>query len=416
MIHMDFSQDILTTIHNLTPTRGEHARTLVRANVADRPSALLLPMVYDEMERPALTGIREGLKTVDYLNEIVVPLTCRNEEEYQRVVDFFSVLKTPTTVIWCESPRVKEVLADLESDGIYLEGMSGKGLAVWMGAGVASINNYALAIHDADIEQYDPDILAHLLLPLVVKDLDFYFAKGYYARLSEDRLYGRAVRLFLWPFLEALQVVTGHASPTLRYFRSFRYPLSGEMGMTTDLMLNMRMPTDWGLELGLLGEVYRNASLKRIAQVDLGFYSHKHKAVGNDINEGLLRMVRDLTTTILRVLTESEGTQISEATLTSLRVVYRRLAQDNIRKYYADSMANGLVYDRHTEEATIDAFANVITEAGRNYLLSPGKEQIPDWLRCLSAEPKLAHRLQPPVSMQPKRRSALREAAIRDAE
>ncbi|HWG90163.1 MAG TPA: glucosyl-3-phosphoglycerate synthase [Candidatus Thermoplasmatota archaeon] len=413
---MDFSQETLTTIHALNPRRGDHVRSLVKEAVADRPAALVLPMLYSEMERPALSGIRDALKGVDYLNEIVVPLTAKDEDEYRRVVDFFSVLKTPTTVVWCESPSVQEALKGLEGDGIHLDGLAGKGLAVWIGGGVASLNNYAIAMHDADIEEYDPDILAHLLFPIVRKEMDFYFSKGYYARLSDDRLYGRAVRLFLWPFLDALQVVTGHHSQTLRYFRSFRYPLSGEMALTTDLFVNMRMPTDWGLELGLLGEVYRNASMKRISQVDLGFYSHKHKTVGSNPNEGLQRMVGDLTTTILRVLTENEGTQITEGTLTSLRVTYRRHAQDHIRKYFADALANGLAYDRHTEEAAIDAFARVITEAGRNYLASPGREQIPDWLRCLSADPKLPNKLLPPTKAPRKRRSAVREAALQDAE
>ena len=33
--------------------------------------------------------------------------------------------------------------------------------------------------------------------------------------------------------------------------------------------MNLRIPCDWGLEIGLLSEVYRNVRTSKIAQVDL---------------------------------------------------------------------------------------------------------------------------------------------------
>jgi glucosyl-3-phosphoglycerate synthase len=175
-------------------------------------------------------------------------------------------------------------------------------------------------------------------------------------------------------------------SEFLAYLRAFRYPLSGEFALSSDLAMNVRIPTDWGLEMSMLSEVYRNASMKRVCQVDLGTYSHKHRDVGSDSSSGLLRMVRDIVITTLRTYTETEGFVATPENLLALRVQYRRAAQEYVRKYFVDAVVNGINYERHHEEATIESFAEVIAEAGQTYLQDPARHQIPDWLRILSAK------------------------------
>ncbi|MGF3522294.1 MAG: glucosyl-3-phosphoglycerate synthase, partial [Candidatus Bathyarchaeia archaeon] len=139
------------------------------------------------------------------------------------------------------------------------------------------------------------------------------------------------------PLLAALQKKLSHKSTFIRYIQSFRYPLSGEIAIYSDLALNLRIPADWGLEMGTLAELYRNVSNKRICEVDLGFFDHKHKAVSP--NE-LLKTAEDSFITLLRTLTETEGINVSEAFLLSLQVTYRRFAQDRVRQYHADAMCN----------------------------------------------------------------------------
>ena len=53
--------------------------------------------------------------------------------------------------------------------------------------------------------------------------------------------------------------------------------------------MNLRIPSDWGLEVGLLSEVYRHVAPSRIAQVDLGLFDHKHKELGQQPGEVLNR-------------------------------------------------------------------------------------------------------------------------------
>lgn len=389
---MDLYQHGPTTLHDLQPERRGHARALVARHVRDRPAALVLPMLFDEMERPALLGIRQGLAKADFLQEVVVALTAEEESQVARVRDFFRDLPVRVTVAWCEGPEVREALQRLADRGFDLRDFRGKGLAVWLGLGIASESSYAVAVHDADIDAYDPKFVHRLLLPIVVPEMDFFFAKGYYARLTQERMYGRVTRLFVWPFLDALTVALQRHSPLLAYLRAFRYPLSGEMAMTGDLARNIRVPTDWGLEVGILGEVYRNASPKRVCQVDLGLYNHKHKDVGRDRSEGLQRMAFDVATTVLRLLAAHEGARVGEEMLTTLQVAYRREAQDAIRKYHMDALANGLRYDRHEEELVVERLEPIIRDAGRHFMREPNSQLIGEWLRALAADPEAPRR------------------------
>ena len=415
---MDFFQHGPTTLHDLQPERRGHARNLVERATRDRPAAVVLPMLYAEMTRPPLAGIRQGLAKARYLHELVVPLTADDEEQVAEVRRFFRDMPYPVHVLWCEGPEVMDVLTRLRDRGLDLTGFSGKGLAMWLGFGAASEGNYAIVAHDADIERYDPKIVHRMLLPLVVEEMDFFFAKGYYARLTDERLFGRAVRLFVWPFLDALQVVLPQRSQLVSYLRSFRYPLSGEMAITSDLARNVRVPTDWGLELGVLGEVYRNASPKRICQVDLGLYSHKHKAVGGTVSEGLQKMVMDLATTIYRLLAATEGVVIQPALLTTLRMAYRREAQDAIRKYAADALVNGLHYVRHEEEIVVERFERLVAEAGLQFMEQPMSDQISEWLRAISADPEAPRglRRQGTRTLTVKEAHELREAGLQSAD
>lgn len=408
---MDFYQNGPTTLHDLQPERRGHARSIVARNATRRPAALLLPMLYSEMERPALLGIRQGLQRADFLHEVIVALTAKDEAEVEAVRRFFRGTPVPVNVLWCEGPEVTETLARLADRGFDLRHCSGKGFAVWLGLGAASADNYAMVVHDADIEHYDPKVIHRLLLPLLVPEMDFFFAKGYYARLTAERMFGRVTRLFLWPFLDALQVGLPTPSPLLRYLRSFRYPLSGEMAFTADLARNLRIPTDWGLELGILGEVYRNVSPKRVCQVDLGLYSHKHKEVGLDRGEGLQRMSLDIATTVFRLLAANEGVRVTPDFLTTLRVAYRREAQDLVRRYHMDSLANGLMYDRHAEEVVVETLEPLIEEAGRQFARAPSADLIGEWLRAISADPEAPARLHGRRLIPESAERSLRDAA-----
>ena len=64
------------------------------------------------------------------------------------------------------------------------------------------------------------------------------------------------------------------------------------------------MAGDWGLEIGVLAEVYRNCALRRICQADIAdAYDHKHQALSDHNSDaGLLKMCVNITKSLFRNL------------------------------------------------------------------------------------------------------------------
>ena len=390
---MDYKQELIATIHDLGCDLEFLETRLVQLSETTS-TAVLIPALYEELERPALALIREHLRQCQFVKHIVVCLFAKTHEQYARAVEFFSELPQDTLIIWENGPRVTSILERLQDRGLDVLTFKGKGRAVWLGLGVASLTAEAIALHDADITTYDRSYPLKLLFPLLEKEFGIAFNKAYYARVgsSPRSLHGRVVRLFVTPLLVALTELFGYRD-YLRYLSAYRYPLSGEFALTSDLALNIRIPGNWGLEVGLLSEVYRNVAQKRIAQVDLGFFDHKHQPLGKTSDEGLQKMCRDILRSILRTLTETEPVVVSMDLINALRVKFRREAQDFTRQYFLDARFNGLLYDRHQEEVTIELFEKVILQAGGQYFLNPAGAQIPDWTRALAVMPDLREQL-----------------------
>jgi len=192
----------------------------------------------------------------------------------------------------------------------------------------------------------------------------------------------------------------GH-HPFLVYLDSFRYPLAGEFSMLADLARVNRIPGDWGLEIGVLAEIYRNVSVKRVCQADLSEnYEHKHQALSSeDPSAGLLKMAIDIGKSLLRNLA-TEGLVFDAAFFNTLRTAYQRAAQDAIKKYEDDATINGLVFDRHAERLAVDAFIRGIRIAAEEFVQDPlGIPLITNWNRVVSAVPKFFEMLENAVDV-----------------
>ena len=190
---------------------------------------------------------------------------------------FFAGFPRPVTFLWIDSPRVQSLFRLLEHHGLSA-GEDGKGRSCWLSYGylLATGDCDVIALHDCDIRNYERQFLARLCYPVVNPNLDFEFCKAYYARVT-DRMHGRVTRLFMTPLIRAISGMAPN-TPLLDFLDSFRYPLAGEFAMKANLARVNRIPGDWGLEVGVLAEVYRNCSPSRICQVDLADnYDHKHQ-------------------------------------------------------------------------------------------------------------------------------------------
>jgi glucosyl-3-phosphoglycerate synthase len=390
---MDFKQERIATLHDFNIDKKKLIKS-VSESASIRPVTVIMPMLYREINGTSLINIKKGLNKCTYLKEIVIPLAAKNEKEFSHVKRFFSDLKIPHLIMWCNGPKIEKLLNELNSDGINLLSYFGKGRDVWLALGIATLRSYAIALHDADIMIYDEMIPTKLLYPIVEPELDFKFNKGYYVRVNTEKniMYGRVFRLFLYPLILALKEQTDYELEFVNYLNSFRYPISGEFALTSDLALDVDIPGNWGIEIGVMAEMYRNVKLKRICQTDLGFYDHKHQNIGN-VDKGLIKMSNDILETLLRILIEEDNFQVSIEFLISLRVLYQRNAQDCIRKYHADAHFNNINYDRHSEENMVEKFSEQIMIAGSNYINKPVGTRIPDWLRTISANNKIRENL-----------------------
>lgn len=386
---MDIDQRKIANIHNFYSDFDELSNKLL-ALKEKVPSGLIIPVFGSDIKNPSLHKIISEINQCTYLSKVFVALSA-TPEDHEEALKCCSSFKVPCEVIWCNKPEVLVVFEELKAKGLDVTQQWGKGKDVWIAMGIASLELSAFAVHDADIISYNKLLPTKMLYPIIEPKLDFFCSKGYYARINPDtrKLYGRIHRLFINPVLEILQEKL-HYSKFLTYLQSFSYPLAGEIALYSDLATHLRVPSDWGLELGLLSEIYRNASYGRICQVDLGFYDHRHKEFQQN---GLLKTAEDSLITLLRTLTETENVDISESFLTSLLVAYRRLAQDKIRQYHADATCNRLVFDRHEEEANMDALCSVIMSGGKKYLENPVRAQLPDWLRAMAAMPNIREKL-----------------------
>ena len=116
---------------------------------------------------------------------------------------FFDGFDVPVSFLLVDHPRVDAFLGRLGRAG-FATGQAGKGRTCWLGAGylLAHGDCDIVAFHDCDIRNYSREMLARLCAPLAHPELDFEFAKGYYARVN-GQLFGRVTRLFVTPLVQA---------------------------------------------------------------------------------------------------------------------------------------------------------------------------------------------------------------------
>ncbi len=386
---MDFYQpDTIATLHCLGKVDIEVLEGELAQYSRRRPIALVLPALFSDLESAAMKGIFEELSRVGYVSQIVCTLAQADERQFKKARRMFTDLPHETKVIWNDGKRLQSIYHLLEENGISAGG-DGKGRSAWMAYGyvLASGRCSIIALHDCDIVTYSRILLARLCYPTVNPNLDYEFCKGYYARVT-DRMHGRVTRIFVIPLIRALKSVFG-PKHFLDYLDNFRYPLAGEFSMSADLARINRIPGDWGLEVGVLAEVYRNCATRRICQVDLcENYEHKHQPLSpEDPGTGLMKMAVDIAKTIFRNMAE-EGAVFSEANFKTLCASYLKLAREMTKKYSDDSAINGLNFDLHLEGSTIEAFTNALEMASEAYMEDPlGRPMIPNWNRVTSAIP-----------------------------
>lgn len=364
----DFHQGgAIATIHrlgNADPAPLE--RTLERLTAA-RPLALILPCHARDLHSEALKGIIRELASARFVNHVILGLDGADHTARDDAASMLDRLPMPTTLLWNDGPAVKAIVGRLAGAGIDF-GPAGKGrnMRLCLGAFLHRTNAACAAIHDCDIVDYRLPMLARLCLPVIDTEMGFEVSKGFSARFT-DRLNGRVMRLLVTPLLRAMETLPDFSSK-LGGLQSLRYPVSGEVCLDRRVAAASRFPPDWGVEAGMMADVFRICDPSRICQVDFAeTYDHKHQSLSEtDPAEGLNKMAFDVSLCLLRHLAPP-----NHHAAAALVKRYTGTARAMLRFYMADARTNLLAYDRELETHTIAVFARCLRRALAERRASP---------------------------------------------
>jgi glucosyl-3-phosphoglycerate synthase len=149
---------------------------------------------------------------------------------------------------------------------------SGKGVALWKSQFITSGD--ILIFIDSDIIDFDERFICGLLGPLLMYQ-EYDFVKAFYKRplLLGSGVYenqgGRVTEILVRPLLSAF----------IPELACFNQPLAGEYAIRRSLLETLPVFSGYGVEIGLLMDIYFSQGLSRVAQVDMGQRWHRNRTV-----------------------------------------------------------------------------------------------------------------------------------------
>ncbi|HAJ79345.1 MAG TPA: glucosyl-3-phosphoglycerate synthase [Fibrobacteres bacterium] len=186
-----------------------------------------------------------------------------------------------------------------EVAGAIEKNISGKGAALWESLFYAT-GDIVVCI-DADIINFSTKFIYGLIGPFLENN-DIIFAKAYYDRPLKignnvlENYGGRVTEILVRPLLSAF-------TPELA--KIFQ-PLSGEYAFLREPVENIPFSSGYGVEIGLIFDLYEKYGLNRFAQVDMGVRYHRNRPVSE-----LGKMSFGILQTILRKLEKKNALTIN---------------------------------------------------------------------------------------------------------
>ena len=309
---------------------NSHLEAEVRASA--KKIVVVVPCSIRHYSLRTIHNLLNQLKTVPFLHEVIVILNGKNTELEHYNSDLFSSIE----------PRSILINALSATHG-------GKGFALKIGFDYVYKhyqNNAILVTLDADLQSFTVDYLLKLVYPIAV--FEGHFNKGYYARFSHSKLDGRLTRLVVFPLLYAIQA-QHPSNELLQWLLAFRYPLSGDVGFSSQLIPQFNLADDWAYDLSLLTSVYHKKQGLEIYQTELSDnYEHLHRSIEKNGELGLMGVARDIVDYLAALHPLDKNRLI---------VDYQILAKQYCEKYQKLALFNGLFYVKEIEE---DLIAQII--------------------------------------------------------
>jgi len=159
----------------------------------------------------------------------------------------------------------------VRTSGVFPElgAVAGKGDNLWRG--LTAARGEIVCFVDADSADFGPHFIHRLVEPL--REPGVAYVKGFYRRPWRE---GDEVKP-----TGGGRVTTLMARPLLRRFYPelawLQQPLAGEMAARRSLFESVPFTTGYGLEIGLLIDIYRRVGAAAIRQVDLHSRQNRHR-------------------------------------------------------------------------------------------------------------------------------------------
>jgi len=309
-----FQSNQLTTLQRLRP----NPQLEEEVTQTQRKIVVVVPCLASHYKPEILRKLLECITTVSCISEIVVVLNgSAGELESQDSYLAQSVAQDtlPIKILLCEG--------------------LGKGRAMKTGFDYVyrRYNSTVIVVtFDADFQSFSKEYLFRLVYPIAV--LGGQANKGYYARFSSTTLNGRLTRLLVFPMLHAIQEQCP-TSDLNRWLLSFRYPLSGDVALASEILPHLKLEGSWAYDLSLLHSLFQHKDNTSIFQTDLlDNYEHLHRDLSGDRLSGLLDAFDDISTYLIRLFPIDHHRLIRD---------YSNLAHTYCDKYEKLRLFNGMV-------------------------------------------------------------------------
>lgn len=319
-----FQSQSITTLQSLCVNKQMEAEVIA----SNKKIIVVVPCSMRHYKLQTIHRLISQLQTVTYLHAIVVILSGNDAEGEKNKNDLYHSFEPQSDLI--------TVLSSVET---------GKGRALKVGFDYVyqHYQNHSVVVTlDADLQSFSSDFLLKLIYPIAV--FGGHFNKGYYARFSNNKLDGRLTRLLVFPLLDAMRT-QDPTSALLQWLLAFRYPLSGDVALSSQLLPQLELADHWAYDLSLLTSLYRSQYTLDIYQTALSEnYEHLHRSVEKDGASGLMDVARDVMG-YLSKLTSLDRPRLAAD--------YYRLAKQYSEKYKKLALFNGFTYSQESEDNLI---------------------------------------------------------------
>jgi glucosyl-3-phosphoglycerate synthase len=308
-----FQSNQITTLQRLRP----NLQLEEEVTQSHRKIVVVVPCLASHYKPGILRKLLECIATVSCISEIVVVLN-GSDGELESLDSYLTQSIAHNT---------------LPINILLCEGL-GKGRAIKTGFDYAyhRYNNTVIVVtFDADFQSFSKEYFFRLVYPIAV--LGGQANKGYYARFSPTTLHGRLTRLLVFPMLHAIQEQCP-TSDLNRWLLSFRYPLSGDVALASEILPHLKLEGSWAYDLSLLHSLFQHKDNTAVFQTDLlDNYEHLHRDLSGDRLSGLLDAFEDISTYLISLFPIDRNRLIRD---------YRNLAHLYCDKYAKLRLFNGI--------------------------------------------------------------------------